>query len=155
MKKYLAGLLMLMSTMLYAQNQYAYKEFVIVKSTKSYAEANRYAGLAAEKTGFKKDLRGQSFHKATGLTGSQTECEENGYEYPFYFERGLADEDQGAYVSIEYTNSYECFAKGYYIVVVACADPGTSLIKNTLTKAKAFFPDAYVRHCRLFTGCDH
>ena len=124
--------------------------FVIIQSTKSYDSAKATAKLAAEKLAYKLDLRELSPHKKNGLTFSKKACENEG-GYPCYIARGRYD--AGKYVSIEWSNAINGFAKGYYIVVVASGD--TIIAKSALRRARSVFKDAYSKSAEVYIGCMH
>lgn len=133
---------------------YEKKEFVIIKSTKNYTVAKETATIAAQKLGIKLDLRGLVPHKKTGLTFTKKICEsENSgiYEYPAYTARGRWDD--GEYISIEWSNQYTEFAKGYYIIVLASGDQ--TITKPALSKAKKVYKDAFMKISSVYMGCMH
>jgi hypothetical protein len=126
------------------------KNFVIIKSTKNYAAAKLTATKAASQLNQKLDLRGLKPDKQTGLTFSESDCENEG-GYPCYIARGRFDD--GDYISIEWSNAINGFAKGYYVVVVGA---GSKEETNTiLKKAKKFFKTAYVKEADVYIGCMH
>ncbi len=130
-------------------SQYVKTQFLIAKSTKSYKEAKQFAVDLAKKTGIKLDLRGLSYHEKLKLSFSQQVCENEGYDvYPCYYPRGRM---AGVFISIEYSNSYEGFSKGYYIVIVANGDD----IKQTLPQVKSIVKDAYIKTTTVYMGCMH
>jgi hypothetical protein len=96
---------------------YVNKHFCIILSTKSYVEAKKVAEQAAKKYKIKIDYRDLLPNKKIGLTYNKADCEAQGWDYPAYYSRGK--EDEGEYISIEYSNAFEGFTKGYYIVIVA------------------------------------
>jgi hypothetical protein len=138
-----------------AQNEqmeapYVKKGMVILQSTKNYAAAKKTAQQAAAKLLIKLDFRGLVANKKSGLTYSHKSCENEG-GYPCYIARGrYAD---GEFISIEYSNAIEGFAKGYYIVVAACGDK--DITAPALAKAKKIYKDAYVKNTNVYMGCMH
>jgi hypothetical protein len=136
----------------YAQMEspYAKKGMVIILSTKSYAAAKKTAGQAAKKLALKLDLRGLSPAKGTGLSFSKKDCENEG-GYPCYIARGRYEDNE--FVSIEYSDAIEGFAKGYYVVITACGDK--SVTGPALAKAKKFYKDAYAKTTNVYMGCMH
>lgn len=124
--------------------------FVIIQSTKNYDSAKATAKLAAEKLEYKLDLRELTPHKKSGLTFSEKACENEG-GYPCYIARGRFD--AGKYVSIEWSNAINGFAKGYYVVVVASGD--TIVAKSALRRARSVFKDAYSKAAEVYIGCMH
>lgn len=131
---------------------YAKKQFVIVKSTKNYADALTSAKAAAERIPLKLDLRDLVPISKTGLTFSKNACTEDGGDYPCYVSRGRYDD--GSYVSIEYSNAFKGFAKGYYIVIVASGSEKRD-VEEVLKKARVIFPDSYVKGAEIYMGCMH
>ena len=129
------------------------KRIVIIKSTHDYTQAKSTALQASKKLGLKLKLRNLTPHKKTGLTYPAKTCNNDGFEYPCYIARGRYDD--GAYISIEHSNAFEGFAKGYYIVVIASAADKNPIIKNVLKKAKKHYKDAYAKLSRIYIGCIH
>ncbi len=125
------------------------KKFLIVKSTKNYDEARRFAKNISRKTGIRLNLRGLNHNRKIMLTASRNQCQDEGFEYPCYVARGRFDD--GVYISIEYSGAYENFRDGYYIVVV---DSGNSA-NRTLRQIKNIVRDAYVKSSKVYMGCIH
>jgi hypothetical protein len=126
------------------------KNFVIIQSTKNYAAAKLTAEKAAKQLQQKLDLRELKPNKNTGLTFSDSVCENEG-GYPCYIARGRFDD--GDYISIEWSNAINGFAKGYYVVI---AGAGSKEETNTiLKKAKNFYKTAYVKQADVYIGCMH
>lgn len=126
------------------------KSFVIVQSTKSYTEAKLTAEKAAKQLHQKLDLRELKPNKKSGLTFTDSVCENEG-GYPCYIARGRFDD--GDYVSIEWANAINGFAKGYYVVIVAAGSKNETRL--VLKKAKQFFKDAYIKLADVYIGCMH
>jgi len=124
------------------------KDFLIVKSTKSYQDAENFAIDLAAKTNVKY-LRDKHYNKELGLSQEKTLCEDAGFEYPCYFSRGRYDD--GIYISLEYSNAYGSFAKGYFLVMIASG----KYAKPALVDMKTYVPDAYVKHSSVYLGCMH
>ncbi len=129
---------------------YVKKEFCIILSTKNYSEAKKIALQAAKKTGIVTDFRGLVPNKKTGLTTPKIDVPE-GEDYPQYYSRGRYDD--GEFLSIEYSNAFDGFAKGYYIVV-ACSGSKEITIA-TLKKVKPFYKSAYIKQTEVYIGCMH
>ncbi|HIP30138.1 MAG TPA: hypothetical protein EYG83_04905 [Sulfurospirillum arcachonense] len=132
-------------------DMYEEKSFLIAKSTTSYEEAKKFSKEISKALGIHIDYRGLSFHKSEFLSFSKKECEESWGDnaYPCYVPRGRYDD--GEYISIEHTNSYDEFTNGYYIVIVASGD-STS---KTLKKVKKKYNDAYMKKAKVYMGCIH
>lgn len=140
----------------YAEMQAAWvkKSFVIVGTTKDYPTALKIAKDAAKKLNIKLDLRGLKSVKATyPLSFDKSVCEKHGFDYPCYVHRGRWDE--GVFVSIEFTTAYKDLTPGYLMVVLAVGPTDADYISQTLTKAKAHFPDAYRKNARVYMGGIH
>lgn len=114
------------------------KDFIIIGSVKKYDDALKLANDAKNKLGYSLDLRDLEEDKDMGLRVK----EELFSEYPIYIPRGLLDDD-GKYISIEYTDRYNNFTKGYYIVMVSSGKVGS--LKGDLTKIKKLYKDAYIK----------
>ncbi len=131
------------------------KEIVILQSTKNYGTALKTAKEAAAHLGRKLDLGGNHPNKQLGLSMTKADCEDNAYEYPCYTARGDGSAENSDYISIEYSDAYEGFAKGYYIVVAAIAEPRSMMTKNTIAAAKKWYKDAYAKRTSVWRGCMH
>ncbi len=129
---------------------YIKKSFCIILSTKSYSEAKKIAIQAAKKTGLTTDFRGLEPNKKIGLTTPKMDVPE-GEIYPQYYSRGRYDD--GEFLSIEYSNAFTGFAKGYYIVVAYSGDNAEA--KATLKKVKPFYKTAYIKQTEIYVGCMH
>lgn len=129
--------------------------FVIILSSKSYDAALQRANEASEKLGYPMDLRGLHENKEIGLSLSRKVCEEEicggGLDYPIYLPR--SDWGDSKYVSVEYSDGFEGFTKGYYIVVIASGEKGNPIVKEALSDAKKFYNDAYAKTCGVWMGC--
>ena len=84
---------------------------------------------------------------------SRKECEESAFDYPCYVARGR--DDDGLYVSVEYSTAYTGFKPGLYIVIVASDSKAGSIAKDAAKTAKKVFPDAYTRRTGVYLGCMH
>ncbi len=157
MKKLILLLLLASSFICNAQNKphdpipYETKYVCIILSTKSYTEAKKVAQQAGKKCNLKIDYRNLLPNKKIGLTLSKADCENEGWDYPAYYARGR--DDDGAFISIEYSNAFDGFAKGYYIVVVAMGD--ARLAKYVLAEVKPTYKTAYVKKTEVYIGCMH
>lgn len=124
--------------------------FVIVRSTTDYEQAKTTAIQASKYLGYKLDLRELTPHKTSGLTFSSADCENNG-GYPCYVARGRYD--AGNYVSIEWSDAYQGFAKGYYIVIVSSGDKRSTA--NPGIYAKKIYGTSYRKAANVYVGCMH
>lgn len=139
---------------------YVEKSFIILLSTKDYNEALTIAESASKSLGFKLDTRdltpvtdkqlGLSLPADTclkysiGLEEQDTNC---------YIARGRYDD--GIYISIEYSNAYLSFAKGYYIVISGSGMKEDKELSKTLKKVKTKFSDAYIKSSKVYMCCMH
>ncbi len=150
-----------MTTVSYAQAQEEQwnvtvpKDIIIVQSTKDYNAALQTAKQAATMLGRKLDLEGNHPNKKLGLSLTKSDCEGTAYDYPCYMARGDGAAENSDFISIEYSNAYEGFAKGYYIVVAGIAEPGSAMIKNTLDAVRKHYKDAYAKRTKVWHGCMH
>lgn len=130
------------------------KRVLILQSVRRYDKAQTTASQAAGKLGVKLDLEGYVPNPKIGLSLSEKGCADNGVDYPCYVARGR--EEDATYVSIEYSNAYPGFQKGYYLVVLATAplDDDTAA-KQALAQARAIYADAYMKRTSIYMGCMH
>jgi hypothetical protein len=129
------------------------KGYVIVAAGKNYEAIKKQAEQVAQKTGYKLNLRDLEYNKTEGLTFSKEICEEQGMEYPAYIARGRWDD--GEYISVEYTNAYESFTPGYYIIVASSHDKGNAELQNSLQHVKKHYKTAYIKYADVYMGCIH
>lgn len=128
------------------------KKFVIIFSSKDYDQALKISEEAAKKLDIKLDLRDLTKNGTIGLTWSKEICEgDGGTGYPCYVPRGRYDD--GEYISIEYSNYYQGFTKGYYIVIISSGD--SERTKEVLNNAKTYYSDAYIKQASVYLGCMH
>lgn len=131
------------------------KDIVILHSTKDYNAALKTAQDAAKRLGKKLDLESNHPHKQLGLSMTKADCAGNGYDYPCYTARGDGNAANSDYISVEYSDAYEGFAKGYYIVVAGVATPNSAALQNTVTIARKWYKDAYAKRTHIWFGCMH
>jgi hypothetical protein len=129
------------------------KSFVILKSTPSYAEARALAAEAAERLAIRMDLRDLAPDGEVGLTFPKQSCDDEFGEYPCYVPRGRWDD--GVYISIEHSSSYEGFEEGLYVVMLASGSPRDRAIGAAVRRAKGQFPDVSVKTAPVYLGCIH
>lgn len=129
------------------------KGFVIVSAGKNYEAIKKQAKTVANKLGYKLNLRDLEYHKAEGLTFSKEICEKENMEFPAYIARGRWDD--GEYVSVEYTNGFEGFTPGYYIIVVSSHDKGITELTEALKHTKKSYKTAYIKYSDVYMGCMH
>lgn len=146
MKNLLLLILIFISIQLKAQE--VSKSFLIVHSTKKYSAALKSAQKVAYKMGIPINLRDCYKANEEGLTSSVI-CgcgEKHGY-----IPRGRFDD--GEYISIEYSSSYESFAPNYYIVIISSGDD--EAVKSLLSKSQEFNKSAFVKKSKVYMGCMH
>ena len=118
---------------------YAEKNFLIIQSAKDYTAAFQTAKQATKILDIKLDLRELIPDKdpRIGLTPPADTClkyskEYGGQDSTCYLARGRWDD--GIYISIEYSNAYDSFIKGYYIVMVGSGFKKDETLTATLKK---------------------
>jgi len=129
------------------------KSFVILKATHSYAEARALAAGAAERLAIRLDLRDLTPDRDVGLTFSEDACKNEFGEYPCYVPRGRWDD--GVYLSIEHSSSYEGFEEGLYMVMLASGTPRDRAIGAAVRRAKGAYPEVVVKTAPVYLGCIH
>ncbi|MFT4661775.1 MAG: hypothetical protein ACI8XB_002056 [Patiriisocius sp.] len=130
--------------------------FVILISTKSYEAALERAKDASNKLGYPIDLRGLHANTEIGLSLSKEVCENEicgggMVDYPVYIPRN--DWGESKYVSVEYSDGFRGFTKGYYIVVVSSGEKGDPIVQEALSESRKFYKDAYAKTCGVWMGC--
>ena len=128
------------------------KNIFILRSTKDYAAALETARQATARLHTRLDMEGYRPNSQSGLTISKVACVENGFKYPAYVARGRKTEDTN-FISIEYSNGYEGFTKGHYLVVAAIGKPGSAVVNKATSAARQWYPDAYAKRTRVWVGC--
>lgn len=131
------------------------KDIVILQSTRSYAAALAGAKQAAARLGRPLKLAGNQPNKELGLSASRADCTGSGYDYPCYSPRGQGGAENSDYLSIEFSDGYTGFAKGYYIVVAALAPPNSATLRQTLARVQRAYPAAYAKRTAVWFGCMH
>ena len=129
------------------------KKILILNSSKDYATAKKVAIEASKKLKLELNIKDLKPNKKTGLTHSEADCETFGY--PCYIARGEGDAQNNYYISIEYSNAYEGFAQGYYIVVAGIDEPNSSKLKTELARVKKYYKTAYAKGTKVWHGCMH
>lgn len=151
-------LLALLGRVALAQAQYNVdvpKDIVILQSTRDYAAALAGAKQAAAQLTRPLKLAGNQPHKTLGLSNSPADCAGDGYDYPCYSPRGQGGAEDSDYISIEFSNGYTGFAKGYYIVVAALAPPNSAALRQALARVHRAYPAAYAKRTAVWLGCMH
>ncbi len=157
MKKIFCILLFLTSFQSIAQmaDCYVEKRFLIINSTKNYKFALQVAQRASKDLNLELDLRdlGPSTDTTIGLSMPKDSCIKYWESNTCYLARGRGDD--GDYVSIEYSNAYSGFARGYYIVVVASGLKKDPKMAASLKRVKAIYKDAYSKVSKVYMCCMH
>lgn len=135
------------------ESPYAERDFLILASTTDLNEAVAIARSAAQKTGLAYKDNGLKTDKSIGATFPADSCKSYGFEFPCYVARGRYDD--GGYVSVEYSNAYDGFQKGYFIVVGANGYKDNEEFKQALKSMKKKYPKSYVKRTRVYLGCMH
>ena len=130
------------------------EEYLILFSSRDYQAARKFAEEIARKVELPLDLQGVKYHKRLGLTYGNEECHAAGYQPPCYYARTHEARQERAYVSLEYSSSYD-FKKGYYIVLAAVGLPKSPFMQETLQRVKKHVPDAYIKRSKIYLGCHH
>lgn len=138
------------SSSIFSQDLYIEKGFVIIHSSKDYSSALKIAQESSEKMKIDLDLRD---YKPDSRLGLITDVECGCGIVHDYIARGHSDD--GQYVSIEYSNMYEGFSTGYYIVIIASGRKDDKKLKESLVLAKEYYPDSYIKSTEVYTGCMH
>ena len=100
-------------------------------------------------------LAGNHPNKELGLSASRAACAGDGYDFPCYVPRGQGGAENSDYLSIEFSDGYTGFAKGYYIVVAGLAPPQSAALRQTLTRVQRAYPAAYAKRTSVWFGCMH
>lgn len=129
------------------------KDFLVLLSATSYKAALATAKKVSSSMNMKMDLRGLTENKASGLTFSKEDCKKEDIDYPAYYARDRWDD--GVYISIEYSDAYTEFAKGYYIVIAASGAKDEIEMQTVYKKIKAVYKDAYFKSSKVYMGCMH
>ncbi len=154
-------LMVLIGRSAYAQGNYnteVPRDIIIIKSTPDYRIALFTAKEAAAHLHKKLDLRKLGPDAKLGLTLSKTDCYGSGGDdlgYPCYIARGDGAAADDNYISVEYSNAYQGFAKGYYMVVAAITKVQSGTMKTELAGIKKIYPDAYAKRTHIWFGCMH
>ncbi len=129
------------------------KGFIIIHASKDYNLAKRIATEANKHLKYNLELRDLEYNKIEGLSLPKDSCKKYGFEYPTYIQRGRNKD--GNFISVEYTNAYNNFTEGYYIVVVASYTKGKKEINDALLFVKNHYETAYIKYTDVYVGCIH
>ncbi len=142
------------STVLFSQDTQpdANKFFIIVASKKNLTEVYEIARTAERKTGIHFRDTKVKVESQGGLTFPLDTCTANGFSYPCYVPRGRYDD--GIYFTIESSDWFDGFSKGYFMVIAGSSSNSDEL-KSALNKLKPLYPDAYIKNSKVYMGCIH
>lgn len=134
-------------------NYYIDTDFIIVFSSKKYNETLEKVLGISKKLNYPINFRNLEFNKDIGLSYTKASLEDENSGgimeiYPWYDTRGRFND--GSYISREYTDKYEGFSKGYYIVIASSGLKGS--LKHELKKIKKKYPDAYIKTSKIYIG---
>ena len=154
MKQALFSAFICISVVVHAQESnsidenFVHKYFLIVLSTKDYDVALRLAKEASASFDLQLVLNDNYPNKEKGLTNDFVcSCgEAHGYN-----PRGRYDD--GDYVSIEYSDYYNSFSKGYYLVIVSSGSKEE--VNKKLPAIREVYNSAYVKSSSVYMGCMH
>jgi hypothetical protein len=141
---------------------YVEKYFLILSSSKDYKTALAAANQSSQSLKLPLQLRGlkPKTNVKKGLTLPKDSCilymgglYSDGDEADCYFARGRFDD--GQYVSIEYSDAYDSFAKGYYIVIISNSQKESEELKSLYKKSKVKYNDAYIKMSKVYMCCMH
>ena len=129
------------------------KSFVILKATASYADAGRWR--RRRPSGWRSGSTCATWRRdrTMGLTFPEDDCRNEFGEFPCYVARGRWDD--GVYLSVEHSSSYEGFEEGQYLVVLASGSPRDRGVGAALRRAKGSFPETIVKTAPVYVGCIH
>lgn len=121
---------------------------LILKSTKDYDEAIRFATEASEKLGLEFENEHIRYSEEKGIYYAETlpDLLYRGGYYP----RRYGDE----YISLENSSGYDGFTAGYIIVVGGIYSDKESS-EEALDKVRRFYKDAYIKKANMWMGCIH
>lgn len=112
------------------------KNFLIIASTKTYQEALYIAKEAQRRLNKSINFENYEYFKEVGLINNNFV-----YSQHMYYPRGLNDD--GDYISIEYSSFYEKFTPNLFLVIVSSGD--YNLLSKELLKIKELYKDAYIK----------
>jgi hypothetical protein len=131
------------------------KSVLILGSVKTFSEAESLAKDVSSRSGVPYSTRGMIYDKKKGLIYPKDFSDEL-YRGSYYGRRSN-DECEGAEcISIERSEFYSGFEKGYYVVVGGLYDKSISKEgEAALAKFKKIVPDAYAKKTEVYMGCLH
>ncbi len=136
-----------------AESPYIKKEFLIIYSGSNYKDALKTVNEASKKLKLKVNLRNLEPNKEIGLSLSEKGCEDDFGFFPCYVARGKNDD--GAYISIEYSDAYIDFEKGSYLVIISSYPTGNAANRLLHTRAQKIYKEALLKSSKVYTKCIH
>ncbi len=133
---------------------YVNKEFLIIQSSKDYKSALNTALKASKSLNIQLDLRELRPVSDTSI----------GLSFPYYTCKSINEDlippdttcyiargsnNDGDYISIEFSSAYSGFARGYFSSV----KKGNKNMRTLLTQVKAKFKDAYIKSSSVYICC--
>ncbi len=138
----------------FLENRYV----VILTVCKTFAEARADAEKIAKASQFPFSMEGRVFDKKRGLIypdNFDDEIFRGQYVSRRYHTTVLKGSDEPReYLSVERSDGYGGFKKGFYIVVAGIHEDSASAQANT-KRFTAWAPTAYAKKTRIYMGCMH
>ncbi|MEN9443409.1 MAG: hypothetical protein RIS47_299 [Bacteroidota bacterium] len=134
-------LLCLLQFNLWSQPQ----QYLVIHSSQRYISALLAARQASRLLDIPLNTRSLEEDPTLGLSLNRSQCiTKNGkLQYPNYPLRG--PQQEGIYVSIEYSSPYPGWTPGYYLVIVASGLPTNTRLNQLLLQSQKLYGDAYYK----------
>ena len=129
----------------------AIRSVIILGSLTVYINALKKAKSISKKSKIPFSSRGLIYNESQGLHWSSKD-KNNPFAGSYFPRRYNSDTESSNYISIELSDSYPGFTKGYYIIVGGIIDEPLER-KEMLKKYKKIVKDAYVKKTRIYMGC--
>lgn len=134
------------------------RHVVILSVYKTFAEARTDAEKIAKASRVPFSMEGRVFDKKRGLIypdNFDDEIFRGQYVSRRYHTTVLKGSDEAReYLSVERSDGYDGFKKGFYIVVAGIHEDSASAQANT-KRFTAWAPTAYAKKTRIYMGCMH
>jgi hypothetical protein len=125
------------------------QQILVVGASRSHVAALAQLERIAKRSGMTVNLRGLR-PLEDELSFSLEVCDRDAGGYPCYQPRGLLDD--GAYLSIETSSSYQGMRPGYFVIVAATGREEVALVRRSL-KRKGVGGTVY--SVPVYMGCRH
>lgn len=134
----------------------AMRRVLILGGFKDYHQAVKQAEKISQKTKIQYSDRGMEFDKNKGLIFKEKENREpwEGYYFGRRVNQCDTTKESKKCISVEKSDFYSGFSKGYYIVVGGVLEPDVDY-QELLGQYKMVVPDVYVKNTILYMGCIH